>query len=42
MNWITDKKFLVGAAIGYLLLPRVVKMAQAQLSSLRAAAAPQG
>jgi hypothetical protein len=42
VNWVTDKKFLVGLAIGTFLMPRILKFAQAQMGSLRAAATPQG
>lgn len=39
MNWITDTKFLVGLAVGYLVLPRVLKPVMDKLRSVSAPAA---
>lgn len=41
MNWLTDKKFLVGLAVGAFVLPRVLKFAQAQMAGMRATVQPQ-
>lgn len=39
MGWVTDKKFLVGVAIGFFVAPRVLKFVQAKRAQM---AAPQG
>lgn len=35
MNWLTDKRFLVGAAVGWLVLPRVAKMVQPAIAKIK-------
>lgn len=39
MNMITDKRFLIGAAIGFLVGPRAAKHVRAALEKLKGAAA---
>lgn len=38
MDWLTDKKFLVGLAVGFFVLPRVMKVVQMQMSRASAPA----
>lgn len=38
MDWVTDKKFLVGMALGFFVLPRVIGMARAKLGGVTAPA----
>lgn len=37
-GWVTDKRFLVGLAVGWLLLPRVAKVVQMQVANMRGTA----
>lgn len=36
--WLTDKRFLVGLAVGYLVLPRAVGLVMSRMSAMRAPA----
>lgn len=38
MDWLTDKKFLVGLAVGFLVLPRVLKTVQGMTAKAKTAA----
>lgn len=40
MSWLTDKRFLVGVAIGYFAVPMVAKHVRAQVERMRPATAP--
>lgn len=39
MDWVTDKKFLVGLAVGMFVLPRVISFARAKVGGATAPAA---
>jgi hypothetical protein len=34
-GWLTDKRFLVGAAVGFFLLPRAAKLVRPALDKLK-------
>lgn len=38
MDWITDKKFLVGVAVGFLVAPRLVSFVRAKMAGSPASA----
>jgi hypothetical protein len=38
MDWLTDKKFLVGLAVGFFVAPRVIMFARAKLGGATAPA----
>jgi hypothetical protein len=40
MSWLTDKRFLVGVAVGYFAVPMIAKHVRAQVERLRPATAP--
>lgn len=40
--WLTDKRFLVGLAVGYLVLPRAAGFVMARVSAMRAPAPTSG
>lgn len=35
MNWITDKRVLIGAAVGFFVVPRLIKVVRPQIEKLR-------
>lgn len=39
MDWVTDKKFLVGLALGFFILPRVVSTVRGRLAGMGTAPA---
>lgn len=34
-SWVTDKRFLVGAAVGFFVVPRLVKVVRPQIAKLK-------
>lgn len=39
MSWVTDKKFLVGVAVGFFVVPYATKFVREQVSKVKGAAA---
>ncbi len=38
MDWVTDKKFLVGLAVGFFVAPRLMSLVRSKVSGLTAPA----